>query len=245
MPITCNAALRLHEGMWVLETARRVDKPWGYEIWWSHTDLYAGKILHLEAGHRLSLQYHEQKDESCYLLSGSVRLIKGPSLDELGATDLGPGATWRNLPGEIHTIEGLSASDVLEVSTPQLDDVVRLLDDYGRTEASGPEVVAAHAAPVRMVDREQLALRLSLPRSALDALLRAPGAPQPIGYFRGRLLWEETAAETLRHAHRALLITQLGASSCGVPPAGGASSCADDADAPVGRAEPASDPVGT
>jgi mannose-6-phosphate isomerase len=230
----------------VLDTARRVDKPWGYEIWWSHTDLYAGKILHLEAGHRLSLQYHEQKDESCYLLSGSVRLIKGPSLDDLDAIDLAPGACWRNLPGEIHTIEGLAASDVLEVSTPQLDDVVRLLDDYGRTEASGHEVVAAtHAAPVRMVDREQLAARLSLPRSALDALLRAPGAPQPIGYFRGRLIWDESAAEPLRHAHRALLITRPGASSAGVPLAGGASACADDADAPVGRAEPASGPVGT
>ena len=225
-------------------TARRVDKPWGYEIWWSHTDLYAGKILHVEAGHRLSLQYHEHKDESCYLLSGSVRLIKGPSLDELDAVDLVPGACWRNRPGEIHTIEALAPSDVLEVSTPQLDDVVRLLDDYGRTEVSAPEVVGA-PAPVRMVDREQLAARMSLPRSALDALLRAPGAPQPIGYFRGRLLWDENAAETLRQTHRALLITQPGASSAGVPLAGGASSCADDAGAPGGQAAPMSDPVGT
>jgi mannose-6-phosphate isomerase-like protein (cupin superfamily) len=193
----CNAARQASWGNPVSESARRVEKPWGYEIWWSHTDLYAGKILHVEAGHRLSLQYHEQKDESCYLLSGSVRLIKGPSIDELDAVDLPPGACWRNRPGEIHTIEALAASDVLEVSTPQLDDVVRLLDDYGRAGAAAPDVVPEPTGPVRMVDREQLAVRMSLPRTALDALLRRPGAPQPIAYFRGRLLWDESVADAL------------------------------------------------
>ena len=112
---------------------RRVEKPWGYEIWWAQTDRYAGKILHVERGHQLSLQYHEHKDESSYLLRGRIVLTKGPSQTELTETELEPGATWRNRPGEIHTIEALEDADVLEVSTPDLDDVVRLSDRYGRS----------------------------------------------------------------------------------------------------------------
>jgi mannose-6-phosphate isomerase len=111
---------------------RHVDKPWGYELWYGLTDRYAGKILHVDAGHRLSLQYHDVKDESNYLLSGKLKLIKGPSADELTETVIEPGHTWRNRPGEIHTIEAIEDSDVLEVSTPEVDDVVRLSDAYGR-----------------------------------------------------------------------------------------------------------------
>ena len=118
--------------------ARRVEKPWGYEIWYALTEEYAGKILHVEQGHRLSLQMHEPKDESCYLLTGRLLLIKGPTTDELTEKTLGPGQTWRNRPGEIHTIAALEDSDVLEVSTPHLDDVVRLRDDYGRQGTSQP-----------------------------------------------------------------------------------------------------------
>jgi len=117
---------------------RRVPKPWGYEIWYAQTDLYAGKILHVERGHRLSLQYHERKDESSYLLSGRVLLVQGPTADEVQERELGPGAVWRNLPGQVHTIEALEDSDVLEVSTPQLDDVVRITDPYGREGTSDP-----------------------------------------------------------------------------------------------------------
>ena len=117
---------------------RRVDKPWGYELWWALTDRYAGKILHIERGHRLSLQLHEQKDESAYLMSGRLILTKGTSEHDLTTMELGPGAVWRNVPGEIHTIEALEDSDVLEASTPELDDVVRLSDDYGREGTSAP-----------------------------------------------------------------------------------------------------------
>ncbi len=117
---------------------RRVEKPWGYEIWYALTEDYAGKILHVDQGHRLSLQLHERKDESCYLLAGRVLLIKGPTADELTERTIGPGETWRNRPGDVHTIEALEDSDVLEVSTPQLDDVVRLQDHYGREGTSQP-----------------------------------------------------------------------------------------------------------
>jgi mannose-6-phosphate isomerase len=111
---------------------RRVEKPWGHELWYALTDRYAGKILHVEAGHRLSLQYHHDKDESNYLLKGRLKLIKGTSADDLVETEIGPGHTWRNRPGEVHTIEAIEDADVLEVSTPEVDDVVRLSDAYGR-----------------------------------------------------------------------------------------------------------------
>lgn len=116
----------------------RVDKPWGYEIWWAWTDDYVGKILHVDAGHKLSVQYHEVKDESSYLMRGRIYLHKGSTLDNLVATELGEGAQWRNRPGEIHTIEAIEDSDVLEVSTPHLDDVVRLSDSYGREGTNNP-----------------------------------------------------------------------------------------------------------
>jgi mannose-6-phosphate isomerase len=117
---------------------QKIDKPWGHELWWALTEAYAGKILHVERGHRLSLQFHQQKDESAYLLNGRLRLSKGPSEGELETVELGPGATWRNVPGEVHTIEAIEDSDILEVSTPELDDVVRLTDNYGREGTSAP-----------------------------------------------------------------------------------------------------------
>jgi mannose-6-phosphate isomerase len=115
-----------------MDLPRRVDKPWGHELWYALTDRYAGKILHVDAGHRLSLQYHDRKDESNYLLSGRLLLVKGPSAEDLAETEIGPGHTWRNQPGEVHTIEAIEDARILEVSTPELDDVVRLTDDYGR-----------------------------------------------------------------------------------------------------------------
>jgi mannose-6-phosphate isomerase len=117
---------------------RRVQKPWGYEIWYALTEQYAGKILHVNQGHRLSLQFHERKDETSYVLSGRLLLIKGPSAHELTERTLTAGAVWRNLPGEVHTIQALEDTDVLEVSTPELDDVVRLRDDYGREGTHDP-----------------------------------------------------------------------------------------------------------
>jgi phosphinothricin acetyltransferase len=111
---------------------RRVEKPWGHEVWWAQSDEYAGKLLVVDAGHRLSLQVHREKDESSYLLSGRLRLTYGPSADELAEQEIGSGESWRIEPGIVHSIEALEDSVVLEVSTPHLDDVVRLEDRYGR-----------------------------------------------------------------------------------------------------------------
>jgi len=117
---------------------RMVQKPWGHEIWWAHTEHYAGKILHVNGGHRLSLQLHEHKDESCYVLSGRLLLIQGPSAEELSERVVTVGDVWRNEPGRVHTIEAIEDSDVLEVSTAHLDDVIRLRDNYGREGTSAP-----------------------------------------------------------------------------------------------------------
>jgi mannose-6-phosphate isomerase len=115
-----------------MELPHRVEKPWGYELWFAVTDRYVGKILHIEAGHRLSLQFHERKDESSYLLSGRLLLVKGTRADDMTETQIGPGHTWRNEPGEIHTLEAIDTAEVLEVSTPEVEDIVRLSDSYGR-----------------------------------------------------------------------------------------------------------------
>ena len=115
---------------------RRVEKPWGYEIWWAVTDLYVGKILHVNKGQRLSLQYHEQKDETSYVLSGSLLLVQGESEETITERPVTVGDSWHNGPGVIHTIEALEDADVLEASTPFLDDVVRLKDNYGREGTS-------------------------------------------------------------------------------------------------------------
>jgi quercetin dioxygenase-like cupin family protein len=112
---------------------RHVPKPWGHELWYAVTDRYAGKLLHVSAGHRLSLQYHERKDETSYLLSGRLLLTQGADADDLAVSEIVPGVAWRNEPGVIHTIEALEDAVVLEVSTPELDDVVRLEDRYGRS----------------------------------------------------------------------------------------------------------------
>ncbi|HUB98409.1 MAG TPA: cupin [Solirubrobacterales bacterium] len=114
------------------EPQSRVEKPWGHEIWWARTDRYAAKLLIVKAGHRLSLQMHREKDETSYLLSGRLLLSQGPNESELTERTVDPGCSWRNEPGVVHTIEALEDSTVLEVSTPELDDVVRLNDRYGR-----------------------------------------------------------------------------------------------------------------
>ena len=100
-------------------------------------------------------------------------------------------------PGDIHVLEAVETSEVLEVSTPQLDDVVRLLDDYGRTDAATPpaDPVQSVSRPARLLDREQLAQKLSLSRSEVSELAGQPGFPRVAGYFRGRLLWDESAVD--------------------------------------------------
>src|SRR3989442_4896466 len=111
----------------------RVDKPWGYELIWAKTDRYAGKVLHIEPGHVLSLQYHNTKDESIFVLAGEIilRIQQGDTLIE---RRLSQGAAYHIHPKLIHQFEAVVASDLLEASTPEIDDVVRLNDRYGRGE---------------------------------------------------------------------------------------------------------------
>ncbi len=117
--------------------ARRVEKPWGYELIWADTDLYVGKILHVNAGEALSVQMHRIKDETLHLLTGRIRLFAGPTANELVDVELGPGESFRVSPGTIHMIEAVTDADVLEASTPHLDDVVRFQDRYGRVPEQG------------------------------------------------------------------------------------------------------------
>jgi mannose-6-phosphate isomerase len=111
---------------------RRVEKPWGHELIWADTDLYVGKVLHVTAGHALSLQYHREKDETIHLLRGSMRFWAGPSLESLVEVPLREGESFRIRPGTVHRMEAITDVDILEASTPHLDDVVRLEDRYGR-----------------------------------------------------------------------------------------------------------------
>jgi len=108
-------------------------KPWGKEIWFAHTKFYAGKLLIINKGARLSLQYHEKKTETQYVVSGLVKLIFGTEAEKLQEKILNPGDKFDIYPYTIHRIEGLEDSTIFEVSTPELDDVVKLADDYGRS----------------------------------------------------------------------------------------------------------------
>jgi mannose-6-phosphate isomerase len=114
-----------------------VPKPWGHETIWAHTDRYVGKILHIKAGHALSVQYHNRKDETVHLLSGELiyRVKLGEELEDM---HLKAGESFRICPGTIHQMEAVTDCDVLEASTPDLDDVVRLSDRYGREGTSAP-----------------------------------------------------------------------------------------------------------
>jgi mannose-6-phosphate isomerase-like protein (cupin superfamily) len=109
-----------------------VDKPWGYELIWARTDRYVGKILHIAAGESLSLQYHQRKDETIMVLTGRMELEHYPDGAAPQRTALGPRQPFRIPPGMRHRMIALEDTDVLEVSTPELDDVVRLADRYGR-----------------------------------------------------------------------------------------------------------------
>ena len=116
----------------------RVEKPWGYEEIWAKTDRYVGKILHIEAGHALSLQYHRVKEETIRLSAGKLAL----EVEEPGRTrrriEMKPGDSYHLRPGTIHRMTAIETCDVFEVSTPELEDVVRLEDRYGRTGTRRP-----------------------------------------------------------------------------------------------------------
>jgi mannose-6-phosphate isomerase-like protein (cupin superfamily) len=119
---------------------KRVDKPWGHEIWWARTERYVGKILHVKKGECLSLQYHNVKDETIMVQSGRLLFETRPAGQEgdLRPVEMNPGDVFHITPGTLHRMTGLTDCDILEVSTPELDDVVRLEDRYGRAGTSKP-----------------------------------------------------------------------------------------------------------
>jgi mannose-6-phosphate isomerase len=123
---------------WSFEV-RRVEKPWGHELIWAVTDVYCGKVLFVKAGASLSLQFHNEKDESWYVQSGRAKIELGEAgqgvLDE---EVVAAGAAFHYAPGTVHRVTALEDTTILEVSTPHLDDVVRLEDRYGRKGTSDP-----------------------------------------------------------------------------------------------------------
>jgi mannose-6-phosphate isomerase len=112
--------------------ASRADKPWGYELRWAITDRYAGKVLHVNRGEALSLQYHEHKDEFLYIVKGAVEVELGGRVGALTQHRMQAGDTLHITPGTRHRIAATEDTDIFEVSTPEVDDVVRIDDRYGR-----------------------------------------------------------------------------------------------------------------
>ena len=118
---------------------RRVEKPWGWELIWAEADDYVGKVLFVRAGHSLSLQFHREKDESWYVESGSAEIQLGDTGDAVLNTEVvRAGGCFRFRPGTVHRVTALEDTTIIEVSTPHLDDVVRLEDRYGREGTSEP-----------------------------------------------------------------------------------------------------------
>jgi mannose-6-phosphate isomerase-like protein (cupin superfamily) len=110
----------------------KVDKPWGYELRWAITERYLGKVLHINKGEALSLQYHRQKDECQYILAGAIDMEVGPTESEMTTRRMRAGDTVHLTPGTRHRLTAVEDTDIFEVSTPEIDDVVRLEDRYGR-----------------------------------------------------------------------------------------------------------------
>ena len=120
------------------ELPRRVDKPWGHEVIWAWTDRYVGKLIVIETGKRLSLQHHEVKDEWIHVLDGRLLLTLENGAGEVEQRELGPGEGAHVGTLRVHRYEALETCRLIEVSTPELDDVVRLEDDFGREGTSAP-----------------------------------------------------------------------------------------------------------
>lgn len=123
-----------------VHSGHKVKKPWGYELIWAQTERYVGKILHINQGESLSYQYHEVKDETIRLLSGVMEMDVESDGERCKLTLL-PGECLRIKPGVKHRMIAIEDCDVLEVSTPELDDVVRLEDRYGRADKAPPKKV--------------------------------------------------------------------------------------------------------
>lgn len=129
---------------------RIVQKPWGHEVIWASTEHYVGKLLHIKAGQALSVQYHNLKDETIHLLKGRMIYRVNANADlrtqnsEVGSGlgmrefEMKEGDSFRNTPGTVHQMEAVTDCDLIEASTPHLDDVVRLKDKYGREGTSAP-----------------------------------------------------------------------------------------------------------
>jgi mannose-6-phosphate isomerase len=117
---------------------RRVEKPWGWELVWAEAEEYVGKLLFVRAGQALSLQYHARKDEAWLVQEGRAALELGQVGGELETIEIGPGDAFRYRPGTVHRVTALEDTLIVEVSTPHLDDVVRLEDRYGREDTSAP-----------------------------------------------------------------------------------------------------------
>jgi mannose-6-phosphate isomerase len=116
-------------------SVKRVDKPWGYELRFAHTERYAGKLLFIRAGSQLSLQYHERKDEAFLVHDGTLELVLGRGAEQR-VERLGPGESRHIVPGTVHRFRAVTDTTLFEVSTPELEDVVRLEDDFGRVGTS-------------------------------------------------------------------------------------------------------------
>ena len=116
---------------------KRVEKPWGYELLWALSDRYAGKLLFVRAGESLSLQFHKEKDETIYVQSGRVAFEIGEPGKPVDTEVVAPGRAFRLEPGTVHRVRALEDTVMLEVSTPETDDVVRLEDRYGRADTLG------------------------------------------------------------------------------------------------------------
>ena len=117
---------------------KRVEKPWGHELIWAVTDRYVGKLLHIKKGHSLSLQYHNKKDETVMVLKGKMAFEHYSDGEPPQTTELGPHEPFHITPLLRHRMTALEDTDIVEVSTTELDDVVRLEDKYGRAGTSKP-----------------------------------------------------------------------------------------------------------
>lgn len=113
---------------------RKVNKPWGYELIWAENPKYLGKILHVMAGKRLSLQYHKVKDETIMVKKGTMKLEFGSSQNELQYVEMNEGDSYHIRPGLLHRMSAITDCEIIEVSTSEIADVVRVQDDHGRIE---------------------------------------------------------------------------------------------------------------
>ena len=112
---------------------KRVEKPWGWELWWAQTDRYVGKQIHINQGEALSLQYHNKKDEVIFVFKGRILFEMGAMGTPLEKREMGPGESVHVVPPTVHRMTAIEETDIFEVSTPEVEDVVRLEDRYGRT----------------------------------------------------------------------------------------------------------------